>query len=965
MKYPVSLIFAILLLPVQLVSGQYYNTGQDPSSLKWMQIKTGRFTVIYPENYGTGGKAFAESLDQAYLKLVTLFPEKKFRIPVVIHSLSTQSNGYVAWAPKRMEIYPTPEQNTIPLDPNKQLAIHELAHVFQLESLNTGFSKAMSLFFGEQFTGIVSSLLPLWLLEGDAVFAESILTESGRGRYPSFQKQLKALTVENSSFYKYDKSLNGSFRDYVPDHYQSGYQMVTWALAKYDPNIWNKVFKYTGEQPFTINPVNISLSKSARLKKKKLYQETFDTLKNIWAKDVSGDNSLQYETINPDKNGKYINYYSPVFAGTDSIIAIKTSLSAPPAFVLINPSTETEKKIHHPGQLYPWFISYAKGKLVWVESQPDKRWENRDFSVIKFMNLRTRQTRRLSRKSRYLSASISPDGNTISAIENTIKNINNLIFIDAETGNILKSVVAPGNVYLQRPQWTEDGKKITLIFLTDRGEGIMSYSLTSHTWTTLIEADKEDLQSSAMRNDSLFFISSQSGTDNVYLKTPDKKIKRITRSGFGTSDLYLKGGNVFFSDYTSGGNSICSTKIATAPESRPIHINTSSFLINRIDIKKQTTSISADNIYTPVPYRKWQHLFRFHSWMPFYADLEQITSDPASVRPGISVVSQNSLSTLTSSIGYEYSRDKNHVFHSRVTWKGWYPVIESQLDYGDIPRIYKAGNVVGSPSVVQPGLRFSNTISFPFQFSSGRFTEYLRPSFTSEYMNNYIYIKENKTYDYGQTILSGRLYFSNYSRSALRNIYPGWAQIIDLNYSFAPFDNNIYGSATSLKTAFYFPGILPDNGIKIRYEIEKQDPTNFLFGSRVSFPRGYNNILSTNISFLSADYVMPIAYPDFNISSLLYLKRIRTGFFYDYVSGPGNSFFETRANGLTALFNNDEKKSFRSFGIELLADFHVLRLPFLISGGVQTAWKNLNEKPVFGLLFNLDLFGFNLGKRKL
>jgi len=27
--------------------------------------------------------------------------------------------------------------------------------------------------------------------------------------------------------------------------------------------------------------------------------------------------------------------------------------------------------------------------------------------------------------------------------------------------------------------------------------------------------------------------------------------------------------------------------------------------------------------------------FRFHSWMPFYADIETIKSDPASIRPGV------------------------------------------------------------------------------------------------------------------------------------------------------------------------------------------------------------------------------------------------------------------------------------------------------------------------------------------
>ena len=28
----------------------------------------------------------------------------------------------------------------------------------------------------------------------------------------------------------------------------------------------------------------------------------------------------------------------------------------------------------------------------------------------------------------------------------------------------------------------------------------------------------------------------------------------------------------------------------------------------------------------------------------------------------------------------------------------------------------------------------------------------------------------------------------------------------------------------------------------------------------------------------------------------------------------------------------------------------------MISGGVQSAWKNLNESPTFELLFNIDLY---------
>jgi hypothetical protein len=348
--------------------------------------------------------------------------------------------------------------------------------------------------------------------------------------------------------------------------------------------------------------------------------------------------------------------------------------------------------------------------------------------------------------------------------------------------------------------------------------------------------------------------------------------------------------------------------------------------------------------------------------MPFYADIEQIKADPTAVRPGISIMTQNALSTLISTVGYEYSAEKNHVFHSRITWNGWYPVFESQLDYGNEPQINKGKEVVDNPSEIYPGLRFLNTVSIPLRFSYGKFSEYLRPSFTSDYRNEYIYIKEEGTYDYEQTILSGRLYFSNYHQSAIRDIYPKWAQTMDLNYSFAPFDKKIYGSAISIKTSFYFPGFFPNNGIKIRIEKEKQVSPESFFGNRVSFPRGYKNIFSKEFEFLSVDYVLPLGYPDFNVSSLLYLKRIRTGLFYDYASGPGSSFYGNTANGMVPLYYHDDKESFKSFGFELMADFHILRIPFMISGGVQAAWKSFKESPSFELLFNIDLFGMIIGK---
>lgn len=967
MKYPNIFAFAVLFLLAQVTFAQYYDTGQDPAYLKWMQIKTDRFTVIYPKTYASEGIAFARSLDEAYTKVRTLYPDMKIKIPVVIHSYTSQSNGYVAWAPRRIELYPTPEQNAIPLDTKELLTIHELTHVFQMQSLNKGFSKAMSFVLGEQFIGITAALLPMWFLEGNAVFAESVLTESGRGRTPSFQKQLKSIAVDKGRMYNYDRITNGSFKYNIPDYYESGYQIISWALAKYDPQIWNRVLNFTAEQPFTLSPVNISLRKSIGLNKKKLFTQTFDTLTKIWVNEIAENNLMAYEALNPYKNGEYVNYSSPILIEKDSIIAIKSTLSEPNEFVLINPLGKTEKKIHTPGLLYPLFISYGSKKLVWVETQPDPRWKNRNYSVIRLLDLNNYRIRMLSHKSRYMAASISPDGKKIAAVENTTSNINNLVIIDSETGNVLQTIPTPGNCYLQRPGWGQGGKKITFISLTKAGEGIISYSLSDQKWDILVEAGKDDLQASYLQNDSLYFISSLSGTDNIFLRTPDGKATRITSSRFGVTDFSLKGGKLIFSDYNSLGNDICTAPLS-ATENVNGGISSSSFLINRFNIRSEPSDDLKNTVYTPDPYRKWKHLFNFHSWMPFYADLEEIQADPLSVRPGITLMTQNQLSTLISSIGYEYSQEKKHVFHSQITWKGWYPIIESQLDYGDDPLIYNTGTngeTRNNPVQISTGVRFTNTISLPLSFNSGRFTQYIRPSITSEYKNSYIFKSDVGKYDYGQTILSGRLFFSNSYRYALRDIYPKWAQTLDLNWTSAPFDKGLYGSVRTMKMSFYFPGFLPDNGIKVRYEKEKQSNATLLFSNRISIPRGYPDLFSKEADFISVDYVMPLVYPDFNISSLFYLKRIRAGLFYDWVSGPGNAFYESGTNGFAQFTRSSANECFKSFGLELLADFHVLRIPYMISGGIQTAWKDRGKMPSFELLFTIDIYGMTIGRRSI
>jgi hypothetical protein len=261
------------------------------------------------------------------------------------------------------------------------------------------------------------------------------------------------------------------------------------------------------------------------------------------------------------------------------------------------------------------------------------------------------------------------------------------------------------------------------------------------------------------------------------------------------------------------------------------------------------------------------------------------------------------------------------------------------------------------------GYHFVNTLSLPLNFSTGSFSQFAYLAGTSNYQNKYIFISKSSGYDVGQIQLSGRFYFYNYYKSAYRDIYPRWAQLVDFTYSAWPYDKMFFGPDLSLKTAFYFPGIFRNNSIKLRFEKEHQSFAGYLTGNRIDFPRSYSNIISSKLDFMSVDYEAPLFYPDLSISSIIYITRIRAGIFYDWAQGYNNYYLKTQNGSQVIDSHTPGADIFSSFGGELLADFHLFRIPYRISGGVQAAWKTLGEAPVFEMVFKMDINGTTIGRR--
>ena len=276
------LLIASIFLSIH-IWGQYYSIGDEPFQTKWKQISNARYKIIFPQDAELAALKFANLLCVVDSNSTGDYLFKNRKINVVIHNHSVLSNGFVAIAPKRMEII-THSPASINSQPwLKQLAIHETRHYAQISNLYSGLFKPLYCMFGEQAIGLAAGLIPMWYLEGDAVAYETATSNSGRGRQADFYNYYRAHYLTEDKPFKYDKWLLGSYKDNIPDHYSLGYQLVVYGKLKYGNNIWSQTLKYSTQYPFSLFPFYLGLKSKTGLSRKALHKETFNYLDSLWS----------------------------------------------------------------------------------------------------------------------------------------------------------------------------------------------------------------------------------------------------------------------------------------------------------------------------------------------------------------------------------------------------------------------------------------------------------------------------------------------------------------------------------------------------------------------------------------------------------------------------------------------------------------------------------------------------------
>lgn len=975
--------FFIFLLSFLHAEAQFIDLGQDPAGLRWKQIKTDDFQIIYPDYFEHNAQKIANIYAALYRHSNSL-AHKPVKVSMVIHASGGIANGNVAWAPRKSDLYTMPPQE--PSDSwLEHLCVHEFRHVVQIDKVNQGMSRILYYIFGEQITIAVTGLyLPLWFMEGDAVTFETAVGHLGRGRSPEFINEMKAQLLEKG-IYSYYKAALGSYKDFVPNRYTMGYFMVANSRVNYGNDIWSDALNRIGRHPFSLAPFTRSLRKTLAQKrdslwcdstfrslfidpdsvrqantyrdaKRTLYRDNFTELQQIWQKGLQKP-VVPFDTLFT-RNACYTNYYYPTSLGNGQLIAYKKGLRETGALVKLQGMEE--ELLTRTGTTEDNSFTLYQGSILWTEYRPGLRWEHGGRNTLVSYDPARRTYR--YHKSRHNRFSPFAAGENLGVVEVDEQNRASLVFLAPDLKTEIQRINASQDELFIHPHYHEG--KITVSVQDPQGIHLESIDvrngrrqrLTSKMWYEL---------DNPLSMDSLLLFRASFDTDNAfYVKNPASGItKKILTSPFGVRFPNLKADSLYFSFYTSDGykpGRIALCDFAHTPVDEK-HFR----LADSLAVREQwKLSWNTDSVYTSKRYRKFPHLLNFHSWGPLYIDQYQ-----RKIEGGIVVYSQNKLSTMALAGGYIIDSDyERGAWMLNASYKGIWPVfiLDARTGKYDYYTFHtKAENIqTGKTDTLYLENRSDYTqgeftVQLPFNLSRRNYNRYLTPyvRYKTEIISGnkarriYQYTQRNDT-GYIRPVPPGLYRFStssnyyqmleyglllgNQTRMTVQEINPRWGQSLEIGYAHTPWKKIDLGHEWWASGTFYFPGFAVNHSFSV-YGGHQQRPENGSYSKKILQPRGIR-FYGSELTTLRTNYRLPLLFPDQHITSLLYVKRLDGGVFFDV--------------GHEKIFR--QEKNYYSYGAELTAGFHFLRLPFPLSLGIRAGYETQKKAMFADFLFNVS-----------
>ncbi len=942
------LLAALLLLGVITTQAQTpaFPIGLNPPGMKWRQIETDRVQVIFPQGYDSLGQRVANTIHYLWDHNNPSVGEKQKKVSIFLQNQPVTSNGFVSYTPFRSEFYLNPPQQPLLavsnwLDP---LTIHEYRHVKQLSNARRGITKlAKNVLGGAWWRAMSGIAMPRWYFEGDAVGEETSLTLGGRGRSPAFDMEYRALYMAGRK-YNYEKASAFSLKDYVPDHYRQGYYMTTYARKHFGRDLWANVQKDAVRFKGILYPLSRSLKKRTGMRSPQLFRAAMGELDSLWHVKYGNLEISPADTLSPSPRKTFTWYRFPQFGTKGQVIAERSSFKKIRAFCVIDSTGKerviTRRGIYSRGQAN---LSVRGEKMAWAEFGYDPRWGYRVYSNLYTYDMASGKKKQLSRKARYFSPDLSPDGTKILAIKTDIQTHQSLVVLDAQTGETLKTYPNPNNKRLINPRWNSDGKSWVVVCQDNKSVWIEQFDPETLESRQLLAPGPYPITNPYPHGSYVYFSGAHTGTNNIFaVDVRDQQVYQVTEAAYGAFEPAVDetGTKLLYADYNYLGYQVRSMDLK--PENwKPYDVKTPSKLDYYEVLVEQEGGNILDKIpneeFPVSPFRKKRGLFYPHSIFP-------------SIFPPIysaGLLFDNKFSTLSGIIGATYDENEERFsYNASVSYAEWYPVLRFNYLRGNRSR--SQGIAISQEDTIQAGGitsewledDFSVGLSVPLNLSRGTFRHSLE--FIADY--HWVNVQQfNGTRfepvaitpvlqnDWVQFI-EGRIRLRSFQQVALQNVATRWGILGDLRYRRTVNPSSLRGEYFSASTFFFVPGLASNHSLSINAAYQKELYTNaYLFRQTFFYPRGYDSFGNDQVGKLTFTYGLPLFYPDLPLFSLAFFQRVRTNLFFDWGFARQSSLPNALNNREEFIASQSARAQvqddqFRSVGAELIFDFRALRL---------------------------------------
>lgn len=886
MKISLGLV-ALILLP-----NFSFAQPLDVHGFEWRVIETEHYDVVYVETLEAEAQYVANSLEFLLsMHADALATTRNHRYSVVLYPNTMTVNGYVRIAPRMSAYYTTPTGNWVG-DWLSILAVHEARHMVQFDALDRYTGRFLSRLAGE--IGLLAPFAsgPLWFYEGDAVMAETVLTETGRGRDPSFSAPLKALLLDGTPF-TYNKMLMGSEKDEIPNLYAFGYLMFAYIRDVYDESAAQTFFTALAQYPFPVVGPAIAIRRATGKSAGEIYSEMAEYYGAFWSEQIRSMTFTETRRVfEPDS--RFFTWYPRLVALDDGTLVVAVADAAGRRIVRVDDEGETLLSRSAPLNA----LSAGGGLVVWDEAVADVKFESSRTRIAVF-DLESGRKSTIDGDGRYLYPAVSPDGRRIAALEwDGRVYTGRLVILDAQTGAVIETVAIPRGEFWFDFSWNPDATEIVFVASNKNGKAVIGISPETRATRTFIQFGPENIRHVRHTDDSVMYVSNYSGIDAVYAVTPSGERYSVVSRPIGVLSPVVTGSEIVFIEYADARGSIVAAASARPDAWVPIDDVTvirEEFFLPAAAGEIGAGMYVAEKVptveYESRPYSFARSGNRLHSWgvLPVELDPNPTARAFVMIDSIAGTTSQEiglTYGSATSSLGLDYT-----LYH-RVFRPDFYLRGETVFDgLGDTPT-NTASLTLGLEYPI--GARVFGNLSW-----------LLAPS-TS--------IGAAARFAADGTLLATDVSIRHGLSGSFS--HGRWGVNAAAAYEYRPFAPD-YSDYLGVRATGVSPGLLERDAFLAGVSYDRVGGP---FSAVVSGPRGYGPINTTEMISGRAQYTVPLGYPDLAFGPLLYINRVSATGFYDHG---------------VAL---DAGAMYRSLGAELRFHFKPLQLPADLDIAVRASW---------------------------